>query len=136
MSSSLRQDPALHANPNTPQSWVRPYYSSFDGLRGIAVFAVFLRHYAIDLFPYRWLYGLWCGVDLFFVLSGFLITGILFDTLGEPNYFRNFYIRRALRIFPLYSGYFLLLLFALIFLHQRGASKFIWTYALYFGNLS
>jgi peptidoglycan/LPS O-acetylase OafA/YrhL len=83
------------------QTIVRPaYYSSLDGYRAIAVLLVFFHHYAgTKFFLFEW--G-WVGVDFFFVLSGFLITGILFDTRNKFHRYRNFYIRRTLRIFPLY----------------------------------
>lgn len=81
-----------------------------DGLRGVAILLVLLRHAVDALSPAtgleRLIYQLGRmgsnGVDVFFVLSGFLITGILLDTRGRPHYFKYFYVRRTLRIFPLY----------------------------------
>ncbi len=89
-----------------------------DGIRGLAIAAVMALHFLYIESPQGLVesavskiagYGLW-GVDLFFVLSGFLITGILFDDKDDPRYFRNFYMRRTLRIFPLYYGVLLVLL--------------------------
>jgi peptidoglycan/LPS O-acetylase OafA/YrhL len=87
-----------------------------DGVRGIAIALVLVCHCGY-LFPApfrEWLSLGWVGVDLFFVLSGFLITRILLASCGQEGYFRNFYFRRALRIFPLYflfvGAYFFFLL--------------------------
>lgn len=83
-----------------------------DGLRGIAIAQVLIWHYlGCQILPtftpsLLWLRQsvslMWSGVDLFFVLSGFLITGILRDQKGSPHYWRTFYLRRACRILPLY----------------------------------
>ena len=83
-----------------------------DGIRGCAILLVLVWHYVQNqLHPevgtllayFRQAIGFtWSGVDLFFVLSGFLIAGILIDQRGSPHYFRAFYIRRVCRIFPLY----------------------------------
>jgi len=93
------------------------YIRGFDGLRAIAVIWVIFGHVFSNLnWPATQSYQKalmlvtnisWTGVQLFFVLSGFLITGILLKSKGSENQLRNFYIRRSLRIFPIY---FLLLL--------------------------
>lgn len=85
-----------------------------DGIRGIAILLVMIFHFWIvgtagGALPWERVYGDvagmgWIGVDLFFVLSGFLITGILYDSRETPHYFRVFYGRRTVRIFPLYYG--------------------------------
>jgi peptidoglycan/LPS O-acetylase OafA/YrhL len=118
-----------------PRIWIRPYYASFNGLRGLAVFTVFLNHYMGFLFARRAAEMLWMGVDIFFVLSGFLITGILYDSLRDPHFFRNFYVRRALRILPIFYGFFLLvwLLSLVLPLHM---DRSMWNNVLYVGNLS
>jgi peptidoglycan/LPS O-acetylase OafA/YrhL len=85
-------------------------FASLDGVRGIAILLVLLTH-CKDYIPSgivriavakEVLSWGWTGVDLFFVLSGFLITGILLDSRTAENYFSGFYARRVLRIFPLY----------------------------------
>lgn len=95
-----------------------------DGIRGIALLAVMLSHggpyiardtFAGKVFAYAMIPG-WSGVELFFVLSGFLITGILLKSKAAENYFSSFYMRRFLRIFPIY--YFVLTVGLLIALHN------------------
>ncbi len=92
-----------------------------DGIRGLAVFGVLLFHAFFSFPPHTFpeylvrktLAPLWISVNIFFVLSGFLITGILIDTKKMPHYFRSFYARRILRISPLY---FAVLAFAFLIL--------------------
>lgn len=92
---------------------------ALDGVRGLAILMVLVFHLMLfnDRSGSRFgdmlasIRGLgWTGVDLFFVLSGFLITGILYDTVSDSRYFRSFYMRRFLRIFPLYYGFLFVLL--------------------------
>jgi peptidoglycan/LPS O-acetylase OafA/YrhL len=84
-----------------------------DAVRGLAVLWVLLHN--TNQSPSRYLHWIsdrgWMGVDLFFVLSGFLITGILLDAKKSEEYFKNFYARRCLRIWPLYYA---LLLFMFV----------------------
>lgn len=93
------------------------HIAALDGVRGLAILLVMAQHFTLvehGIFIDRVLgaagrFG-WTGVDLFFLLSGFLITGILLNSRGQAHYFRNFYARRVLRIFP---AYYALLIVAL-----------------------
>lgn len=110
------------------------HIKALDGFRGIAIVLVLLFHlYGFD--PVRWITILgWIGVDVFFVLSGFLITGILLDNKQRNSYYKVFMIRRILRIVPLY--YLVLVLFFIIsrFVTFPGAGYllhnqlYFWTY--------
>jgi peptidoglycan/LPS O-acetylase OafA/YrhL len=126
---------------------------ALDGLRGVAIALVVSYHFvylsgasdaASGLDRTLWkVAGVgWSGVDLFFVLSGFLITGILYDAKAAAGqYFRSFYGRRVLRIFPVYYVILLLLMFALPLIDRdardaAGAVRdnFVW-YAAYLTNV-
>jgi peptidoglycan/LPS O-acetylase OafA/YrhL len=86
-------------------TWLPSYLPELDGLRGLAILWVVLYH-CDPLLKGTWMHRVaewgWAGVDIFFVLSGFLITANLLGTRDKPHYFHNFHARRALRIWPVY----------------------------------
>ena len=120
---------ALH-DPALPD--VRGHMPPLDGIRGLAVLGVMIYHFSVFSGIDRtsaaitaW-HGFasigWIGVDLFFALSGFLITGILYDAKGTEGFFRTFYARRALRILPLYYGVLAVFFLGLRLLFPESAS--------------
>jgi peptidoglycan/LPS O-acetylase OafA/YrhL len=106
---------------------------ALDGVRGIAILLVLFHHFTLfdpvtsvgAWMGFVALLG-WCGVDVFFVLSGFLITGILIDARGSRQYFTSFYARRVLRIFPLY--------YLIVFLSFIVLARFPWWHDLLVGS--
>ncbi len=123
--------PATPASPPAPASL--RYMPGLDLARGLAILLVLLDHgFGADQTPYLlhptpFLLNLGyiarlgqMGVHLFFILSGFLITGILLDSRNQPDYFRNFYTRRVLRIAPAY-----LLMVAVLFLTHSITARYL-----------
>lgn len=137
---------SARADDNTGQPAGRAHTGrirSIDGLRGVAVLTVMLLHFTLMRPSNLWEGGLvqlldlgWIGVDLFFLVSGFLITGILWEARGTDGYFWRFYTRRTLRIFPLYYAFLFALLVVLpLLLSQYEAEHatndrriWLWTY--------
>ncbi|MGO9405441.1 MAG: acyltransferase family protein [Terriglobales bacterium] len=126
----------------TPQPLVRRFMPELDVLRGVAVLGVLFFHGFRAQFgelPFTGARRIFIlatqsgvlGVNLFFVLSGFLITGILLDSRNRPDYYRRFYTRRALRILPAYY----LLLIVLGLLHQASAA-FLGLSFVYLSNMT
>lgn len=103
------------------------HIQALDGLRGLAILLVILFH------TFHFLFG-WCGVDLFFVLSGFLITGTLIDSKENPHYFLNFWIKRVLRIFPVYYLILAIIIIPKIYFKINTVSYTSWTYWFYLQN--
>lgn len=121
---------------------LRSHMPELDAIRGLAILGVVFYHgfyWTRDLTVYSFWQRVFLktmsagqyGVNLFFILSGFLITGILLNTRDRKDYYKRFYVRRALRILP---AYYLTLVILVVF---RLTSKgFLWMSLLYSSNLS
>src|SRR4051812_34296543 len=144
MTASPSPVPDLPAAAESPASAVR--MPGLDALRGLAIVLVLFHNLSFAEHVHSRLFKLWnvlpesgwIGVQIFFVLSGFLITGILVDDRGIPRFYGRFYIRRALRIFPLY--YALLIVYVVLYasrvLQFRIAPLTAVSYATYLQNWS
>jgi peptidoglycan/LPS O-acetylase OafA/YrhL len=128
--------------PHSQALQLRGHIPGLDLLRGLAI-AMVVTYHGIDgrgpfqafhgptrLFVYLTSWGA-TGVELFFVLSGFLITGILLDDISSPNYYRRFYQHRALRILPAY-----LLILAVLKLTHHIGYRFLAAALFFIANMS
>jgi len=123
-----------------------PQIPALEGVRGIAALMIMVFHGwqggafgglgAVGRASSIWVFGQ-TGVDLFFVLSGFLITRILIATKGSPHYFKIFYTRRVLRIFPLYYLALVIYDFVLPLVKGQPIASFgqTWWYWVYLQNV-
>lgn len=121
---------------------MRKQIPQLDAVRGVAILVVLahnLHGFSSPPFSFLTTYG-WMGVDLFFVLSGFLITGILLDTNPSKDFFRNFYARRCLRIWPLYYSMLVLMFVIVPLLRPQNAAELFhrsnpwWSYPFFLQN--
>ena len=121
---------------------MRQKIPQLDAVRGIAILVVLAHNlHGFSSLPLSLFsnYG-WMGVDLFFVLSGFLITGILLDSKPSGGYFRNFYARRCLRIWPLYYSVLILMFVILPLVRPQDVSELFqrsspwWSYPFFLQN--
>lgn len=128
---TAQNEKAINKLNSVPINYVNSkiHYPALDGLRGVAVISVILYH-VLHFRP-----G-WMGVDLFFVLSGFLITSILIDTKSATGYFKNFYVKRMLRIFPLYYGTLLVFFIPFLLNHSDTIISKALPYFGYVQNIS
>jgi peptidoglycan/LPS O-acetylase OafA/YrhL len=135
--SSTASGPTAAALHTRNSSYESSRIEALDGLRGIAIGMVLFLHIGTPYLPEGAIKNIlrlcWSGVDLFFVLSGFLIGGILIRNQNSPRLFSVFYVRRALRILPLYYVTIALLLFKIR--HQSGDWAPAWYYLFFTSNL-
>jgi len=139
--STSTAESSLAPERATPVSHTPARVFELDGFRAFAVLMVFIHHLfygwptpALSSVPRVLRAAIsrgWLGVDLFFVLSGFLITGILIDSREGEHYFRNFYTRRVLRIVPLYLTCILIMFF-----EYRGFNAFFGLSLIYLANFT
>jgi peptidoglycan/LPS O-acetylase OafA/YrhL len=155
MATMTAAAPTAVAAPDAPLSEQR--FLVLDGIRGLAILLVMQFHFwdlmfgilgrqpteRIDIELKKAIGVGWSGVDLFFVLSGFLITGILYDARHSNRYFSSFYARRFLRIFPLYYAYLIIVILILPHFpeYTRGLQinelkDVQWSYWTYFVNVA
>lgn len=119
----------------------RDRFPALDGVRALAVTLVFAHHYGGGSHGGRVLNLInklreqgWVGVDVFFVLSGFLITGILYDTRNDSQFFKRFFARRSVRIFPVFYLLVAVMLALTPILHYQWRVGHL-AFLVYMGNI-
>ena len=144
--TASREIEQVHESVSTARESVAPIdfrtrYPALDGIRALAILMVFANHFGGGAHGGRILSFLndlrtqgWMGVNLFFALSGFLITGILYDTRDDSHFFKRFFARRALRIFPVFLLVVALLLLLTPIFRYQWRPGHLWFLA-YVGNL-